>query len=269
MSEVLGPFDSADMQRALAEAVLMGVSCGLLGALVVPRGFTYAAESLSHALLLGAALALVAGGPLLGGGLAAALVAALAIAVLARREEIGGDVAVGVVFTGFLSASVILLSATHRSADLEALLFGSILTVDGSDLALGLGVTAAVLAFAAVFARAVVVAGFDHDFAAASGIRTGVLDTLLLAGLAAALTVALRGVGTLLVLSLLVAPAVTARIAARRAIAAVWIAPVLGVAFGVIGLATAHYASAEAGPVIALVGTAGLGAALARSRAAG
>ena len=266
---MLGPFQSAEMQRALAEAVLMGVSCGLLGALVVPRGFTYAAESLSHALLLGAALALVAGGPLLGGGLTAALVAALAIAMLARREEIGGDVAVGVVFTGFLSASVILLSATHRSADLEGLLFGSILTVDGSDLALGLAVTAAVLAFGTVFARGVVVAGFDRDFAAASGVRPAVIDTLMLVALAASLTVALRGVGTLLVLSLLVAPAVTARVAARGALTAVWLAPVLGVAFGVIGLAIAHYASAEAGPVIALVGTAGVCAALGRSRATG
>jgi ABC-type Mn2+/Zn2+ transport system permease subunit len=160
---------------------------------------------------------------------------------------------------------VMLLSATHRSADLEDLLFGSVLTVDGSDLALGLAVTLGALITGVTLAGRVVIAGFDRDFAAASGIRTGALDTIVLVMLAAALTVALRGVGTLLVLSLLVAPAATARAVARHALVAVWLAPLLGIAFGVIGLVVAHYAAVEPGPVIALVGIAGYCAALGRS----
>jgi ABC-type Mn2+/Zn2+ transport system permease subunit len=266
VTELLGPFQSAVMQRALAEAVLMGISCGLLGALVVPRGYTYAAESLAHAMLLGAAIAVVAGGPVLGAGLAAALAAALMIGGLGRRPEVGGDVAVAVVFTAFLAASVMVLEGAHRSADLEGLLFGTILTVAGSDLVLAAAVAVLAMGVAAVLGGRVVIAGFDREFAGAAGVRPALLDTLVLLALAATLAAALRGVGSLLVLSLLVAPAATARVAARRASVAIWLSPLLGVAFAVGGLAIAHYASTDPGPVITLVGIGGFCVALGWSR---
>jgi manganese/iron transport system permease protein len=266
VTELLGPFQSAVMQRALAEAVLMGISCGLLGALVVPRGYTYAAESLAHAMLLGAAIAVVAGGPVLGAGLAAALAAALMIGGLGRRPEVGGDVAVAVVFTAFLAASVMVLEGAHRSADLEGLLFGTILTVAGSDLVLAAAVAVLAMGVAAVLGGRVVIAGFDREFAGAAGVRPALLDTLVLLALAATLAAALRGVGSLLVLSPLVAPAATARVAARRASVAIWLSPLLGVAFAVGGLAIAHYASTDPGPVITLVGIGGFCVALGWSR---
>lgn len=240
--------------RSVTEVVLMGTSCGLLGAIVVPRGFTFAGESLSHALLLGAAVALVAGGPVLGGALAGAVVAALAMGVLARRPEVGEDVAVGVVFTGFLAASVMLLSAHNRTEDLEGLLFGNLGSVSLGDLALGLGVTALLVVGFAAFAGRLVAVGFDRDFAQSIGLRPALGDTLLLVALAAGLTVALTAVGTLLVLSLLVAPAATARVLARRVRTTFWLAPLLGACLGVAGLAIADYGSLEAGPVIALTG---------------
>jgi ABC-type Mn2+/Zn2+ transport system permease subunit len=250
------------LARALVEVVLMGVACGLLGALAVPRGLTFVAESLSHSLLLGAAVALLLGAPLLGGAFVGAIAAALAIAALARRTDVGADVAVGVVFTGFLALSVMLLAAHGRSEDLEALLFGDLFSLHAGELAAGAVVTGLLAAAVAAFGKQLVAIGFDRGFADAAGLRPGQADAVTLVALAAALTVALRGVGSLLVLSLLVAPAASARLMARRSTTMLWLAPVIGVAVGVAGTVPAYYASLEPGPLIALTGLGVVAAAL-------
>jgi manganese/iron transport system permease protein len=262
MSWLLDPFGYEFMQRALAEAALMGVVCGVLGVFVVLRGLAYTGESLSHTLVPGAAVALVAGVSVLGGALVAGVVAALAIALLARRPDVGEETAVGVVFAGAFAAGVILIAVEGTPRDLDSLLFGSILAVASSDLWFALAAAAGVLGLAVTLGRRLVLVAFDRPFAEAAGLSPGLLDAALLAGLAAALTIALRGVGALLVLALLLAPAATARVLARRVWTMLWLAPLLAVAAGVAGLLLSYHAAIAAGPAIALISTGGFVAAL-------
>ena len=98
-----------------------------------------------------------------------------------------------------------------------------------------------------------VLASFDRSFARVLGARPGLLDAVLLAGLALALAVALRGVGTLLVLALLLAPPATARLLVPRVATMLWLSPLLGVASGIAGLYLSYYADLAASPSIALV----------------
>ncbi len=257
MHALLEPFGYAFMQRALAESVLQGVVCGLLGAFVALRRLTFAGESLSHTLIPGAALALSVGFAVVAGALAAGVVAAVAIALLLRREDVGEDVAVSVVFTGAFAAGVIVLSTRGSPKDLDSLLFGSVLAVEPRDLWLGLAAALACLVVCGVAGRGLVLVAFDRAFADALGLRTRSLDVLLLAALAGALTVALRGVGTLLVLALLVAPAATARVVARRVWTLLWLAPALAVASSLVGLEISYHAGVAAGPAIALTAIGG------------
>lgn len=263
MSYLLHPFTYEFMQRALAESALMGVVCGLLGVLIVLRGLTFTGESLSHTLLPGAALALVVGLSVVGGALVAGVLAAVLIALLLRRPEIGEDVAVSVVFTGAFAAGVIVLSTHGTPKDIDSLLFGSILAVEPNDLWLGLAAAVAVVAVVALSRRGLVLVAFDRTFATALGLRPALYDVLLLVALAGALTVALRGVGTLLVLSLLVAPAVTARVLARRVWTMLWLGPLVAVASAFVGLEISYHAGAAAGPAICLTALVGLAVALA------
>jgi manganese/iron transport system permease protein len=240
------------MQRALAEALLMGVVCGLLGSLVVLRGLTYTGESLSHTLLPGAAVAIAIGVSAVGGALVGGVLAALLLALLVTRATIGEDTAVSVVFTGTFAAGVILLSTRGSGTELDSLLFGSILGVSPGDVRLGLATGLAVAVVCLALARGLVATAFDRAFAAATGLRPQLLDAVLLVTLAGALTVALRGVGTLLVLALLVAPAATARVLAHRVWTMLWLAPLLAAVAGVVGLELSYHVGAAAGPAIAL-----------------
>ena len=252
MDGLLEPFSLAFMQRALAEALLMGLVCGLLGAFVVLRDLAYTGESMSHTLVPGAAVAVASGLPVLGGALVGGLVAAGAVALLLRRADVGEDVAVGVVFSGAFATGVILISLRGTPQDLDSLLFGSLLAVERSDLVVGglaaLGVTAAVL----VLSRRLVVAAFDRPWAEAVGLRPGLLDVVLVVGLALALVAALRGVGTLLVLSLLVAPAATARLVSRRVTTMLVLSPALAMTAGLVGLELSYHRGIAAGPAVAL-----------------
>jgi manganese/iron transport system permease protein len=252
MEGLVEPFSHAFMQRALAEALLMGLVCGLLGCFVVLRDLAYTGESMSHTLVPeppwrswpGCRSSAVRSS----GGVAAAVV----IALLLRRSDVGEDVAVGVVFSGAFAAGVILLSVRGSPRDLDSLLFGSLLAVGTEDLVIGglaaLGVTVAVL----VLSRRLVLAAFDRPWAETVGARPALLDVVLVVGLALALVAALRGVGTLLVLSLLVAPAASARLLARRVGTMLAVSSALGMTAGVVGLELSYHVGVAAGPAVAL-----------------
>lgn len=250
---LLDPFSYDFMRLALAEVALMGVVCGLLGAFVVLRGLTYSGESLSHALVPGAAIALLAGLPVIAGALVGGVVAAVAIAVLLRRPDVGEDTAVSVVVTGVFAAGVVIVATRGTPRELDSILFGSVLSVDARDLWVGLVAAVAVTAVVGALGRRLVLVAFDRAFADAIGARAGLLDAVLLVALAGALTVALRGVGTLLVLALLVAPAAAARALTRRVWAMLVVAPLLAVACGVAGLELSFHQGVAAGPAICLV----------------
>lgn len=252
MDALLEPFGYAFMQRALLEVVLMGLTCGLLGVFVVLRGLTYAAESLSHTLVPGAALAVAVSLPLLPLAFVSALAAVCLLAGFLQRPDVGAETAVGVAFTGIFAAGVMLLSVRGSTRDLDSVLFGSILAVDRDDLRLGIAATAAVLALGLGFSRRFVLVAFDRSFARAVRVGPLVLDVVLLAGLALALTVALRGMGTLLVLSLVVAPAATARVWTRSVWRMLWLAPTVAISAGLVGLELSYHADVAAGAAIAL-----------------
>ena len=241
------------MLRALAEVALMGVVCGLLGVFVVLRGLTYSGESLSHALVPGAAVALLVGLPVIAGALVGGVLAALAIAVLLRRPDVGEDTAVSIVVTGVFAVGVVIVATRATAKDLDSILFGSILAVDGRDLWVGLAAAVGVAVLVGALGRRFVLVAFDRAFAESLRLHAGLLDALLLVALAAALTVALRGVGTLLVLALLVAPAAVARSLTRRVWAMLIVAPLVAVVCGVVGLEVSFHQGVAAGPAICLV----------------
>jgi ABC-type Mn2+/Zn2+ transport system permease subunit len=253
MGPLLEPLEYDLLQRAFAEAVLMGAVCGLLGVLVLLRGLAYTGESLSHALLPGAAVALAIGVPAAGGAVVGAVAAALLVALVARRPDVGEDAAVAVVLPAAFAAGVVVIAVWGTGRDLDSLLFGNILGVDRADLVLAGGALALTLAVLAVAGRRLVLTAFDRPFARATGARPELCDALLLAALALALAVALRGVGTLLVLALLIAPAATARLLVDRVSSMLWLAPLLGVVSGVAGLELSYHADLAAGSSVAMV----------------
>jgi ABC-type Mn2+/Zn2+ transport system permease subunit len=250
---LIAPWEQGIDRRALFEVILLGLTGGTLGCWIIFYNLSYSTESLAHALLPGLVLAALAGIPIIVGGAVGLAVAALAIAAAARTPAVGRDTAVAVVVTGLLGLGALLALSPDTPAGLGELLFGDVLGVSDTDLALAGGLAVAVLLALALLHGRLLLVGFDRLNAAALGVRPGVVDVALLLLVAAALLVAVQGLGNLLVVAVLVGPAACARAVTRRMSTMMVVAAGVAVAAGCGGLYLSYYAETAAGASIAAV----------------
>ncbi len=249
---MLEPFQLPFVQRGLFEILILAVPAGLLGTWIVLRGLAFFSHSVGTAAFPGLVLAdgLGFAAPL--GAFGAAIVFSAGSALLGRREEETADSAVAIVLVGCLAAGTILASDVFGSgANVETLLFGSLLLIDGNDLILA-GLAAGLTLIASLLlGQRWLASGFDP--AAGSPGGGGWLDLVLFGLIALAITAALSVVGALLVTALFVVPALTARLFAERMLS--WqLASVALVALeGTVGLWLSVKTDAPPGATIAVV----------------
>jgi ABC-type Mn2+/Zn2+ transport system permease subunit len=248
---LLDPWADPINARALAEVTLLGITGGALGCWILLYRLSYSAESLAHALLPGLVIAALAGLPLLLGGAAGLLVAAVAVALAGRTPAIGHDTAVAVVVTGLLGLGALLALSPETPARLQELLFGNVLGVSDGDLVLAAALAAVVLAALALLHPSLVLVGFDRAGAPALGRAPLVVDIALVVLVALAILVAVQGLGNLLVVAVLIAPAAAARLVAHRLPTMMAVAVAIAVAAGVAGLYASFYLGTAAGASIA------------------
>ncbi len=251
------PLQYGFMLRGMAAAVLVGIVCAVIGTFVILRGMAFLGDALSHAILPGVAI-----GTLLGGGrpalflwaLGTALAASFGIGFVQRRARIKEDAAIGIVFSGLFALGVAILSAMRSTGtDLTHILFGNVLAVGPGDLALIFLCASAVLLTLGLFYKELVVVTFDETFAITLRLPAAFLSYLLLALVAVTTVVSLQTVGITLVLALLVTPAATGFLLARRLPVIMAVAAVCGALSGVTGLYLSYYLGIASGAAIVLV----------------
>lgn len=245
------PWTEPLVRRAFEEVALLALACGALGCWVLHYNLSYAAESLAHGLLPGLVLASLAGIPLLAGGAAGILLAAAGVALAGRVSGLGRDTAVAVVVTGLLGLGVLLALAPATPAGLSGLLFGDPLGVSDADLVLTAGLVVVLFAALGLLHGRLLVVGFDRTGARGMGVSPARVDLALLALLATALLVAVQGLGNLLVVAMLIAPAAAARHVTRRMPAMLVAGAVIALVAGLGGLYLSYYAQVAAGASIA------------------
>ncbi|MBS1869107.1 MAG: metal ABC transporter permease [Actinobacteria bacterium] len=253
MHALTEPFAQGLMQRALLEVLLLALVGGTLGCWIVLGELSYGAESLAHGMFPGLVLASLAGVPLLLGGAAGILVAALAVALAGQvgRGRIGRDDAVAVAVTTLFGAGALLALSPRTPVGIQGLLFGDVLSTTGADLLAGGALAAVVLLALRAAHWRLLAAGFDRDGARALGVPSLAVDVLLLGLVALAVLVAVQGLGNLLVVAVLVAPAAAARRLTQRLAPMMALAVLLGALAGVGGLYLSYYARVAAGASIA------------------
>lgn len=234
--------------------MILAIPAGLLGTWIVLRGLAFFSHAVGTAAFPGLVLAdgLGFAAPL--GAFAAALVFTAGNAALGRGRDEGRDSIVALVLVGCLAAGVILASDVFGSgANVETLLFGSLLLIDGSDIALAALAAAATLLASILVGRRWLAHGFDPGAGLAGDRERRLLDALLLVLIALATTATLSVVGALLVSALFVVPAATTRLFTTRMLS--WqIASVLLVAAeGTVGLWLSVKTDAPPGATIACV----------------
>jgi ABC-type Mn2+/Zn2+ transport system permease subunit len=252
LSWLLDPFSGALMQRALAEVLLLALACGPIGVWIVLYRQSYAAESIAHAMLPGLVLAALAGAPLLLGAGGGVLAGAGAIALAGRDERVGSDAAVAVAVSALFGLGALLALSPDVPARLGELLFGDLLGVTGADvLEAGLVAAGAGLALG-LGHRALALGVFDPSAARSLGGRPSRTEALLLVGLGICTIVAVRGMGNLLAVALVVAPGAAALNCTRRLVPALAASVAIGALAGAGGLLVSFHWQVAAGASVAL-----------------
>jgi ABC-type Mn2+/Zn2+ transport system permease subunit len=240
------------LQRALLEVVILGATCGALGVWLLHVRSAYAAESLAHAMLPGLVVAALAGVPLLLGAAGGVMVAAALIALAARDTRVGAEVAVGVTVTTAFGLGALLALAPEVPARLGELLFGDLLGTTTSDLVAAAGLGGLVALALAAAHRSLAAAVFDPVAAPSLGVRPQRARLALLVLLAVAVVAAVQGLGNLLVLALIVAPAAAGIRLGASLRAQIALAAATGVLAGLLGLFASAELDVAAGAAVAL-----------------
>lgn len=248
----LDPLRSGIDRRALAEVVMVGVTCGALSFWVGSYRLSYPAESLAHGLLPGLVLAALAGAPLILGALGGVAAAAALVALAARDERIGAETATAVVVTGALGLGALLALSPEAPPRLEELLFGDPLGATGADLAAAGGLLLVGGAALAALHRPLGVVAFDPGGSSSLGPSPAAVQLALIGLLAAAVAVAVQGLGSLLALAVLVAPAMAVGHRARSPGVAMAASAVVAAGSGVAGIYASHHLGSAAGASVAL-----------------
>ncbi len=258
---LMEPFEYDFMVRAAVATIAVCIAAPACGVWALSRRLVYLTDAMSHGMLAGVAGAAIIGGSLLVGGLIAALAMALFISLLVVRARVPEDGAIGVVGQGLFALGVIGVSLQSEPRALAHVLFGNPLTVSRFDVIVDVALVVIVIGTLAVMKPALLATTFDAVHARTVGMRVGLIDSALLVVLSMTVVAGLVTVGVLMAVTLIVAPAVTARMLGRSLNAMFAIAIASGLMAGMVGLLLSYHAGLPTGPTVALLAVAQVGVA--------
>ncbi len=254
MDWLIEPFELAFQQRALLAGSLAAVALAIVGTWVVIRGMTFLGDALVHGVIPGIALAILFDFNVLAGAAAAAVVMILGINLVHRQTSFSEDTGIGLLFVGMLAIGVILISRTASyTGSLTAILFGDALGVRWGDIVVLATVTVITIVVSVLFYRPFLVLSFNEQKAKLLGLRPQLAHFAMLVLITLSIVGSFQTVGTLLVFGLLVGPAATAALIARRVPTIMILASVIGIVSVAAGLVISYHANTAGSATMALV----------------
>jgi zinc transport system permease protein len=238
------------MQRALAAAALVGLAAPSIGIYLVQRRLSLMGDGIGHVAFTGVAAGLLAGvSPVVTAMIAAAL-GALIIELLRERGRTAGDIALALIFYGGIAGGALMTYMAGSPNRALTYLFGSVLTVSASDLAIVASVSVGVLALTFALRKEMFAVCYDEEVARVSGLPVRKVNLLIALTAALTIGVTMRVVGLLLVSAMLVLPVASVQQLTASFRATVYASLGLGVVLGVGGLIVAFYANVAPGATI-------------------
>jgi len=246
------------MRNALAAGLLASIICGVMGTLVVVNRIVFLAGGIAHAAYGGIGLSFYLGWPYMVGTIGFSLTAAMVMAAVSVQAKHRADTIIGVIWAVGMSMGIILLDLTPGyNVDLMSYLFGSILTVPGSDLMQMLLVGVVILAVVFYFYNDFLAMSYDEEFARIRGVPVKPLYFLLIGMLAVATVMIIQVVGLILVIALLTIPPFIAEKFSKSLFEMIVWSSVLSIFFTVTGLWLSYTFNLTSGATIILVAGAG------------
>lgn len=252
--DLASAFQYEFMRNALITGSFFAISCALIGVFLVLRKFSLIGDGLAHVSLATVALGLVLGIAPIMVSIPAIIIAAFLILKLSEKANMWGDSAIGFVSSVSVALAVIITSVSGGyNNDLYNYLFGSINDITPLEmwLAIGLSITTVsliILNYHDLFAMT-----FDEKFAQVNGIKTERINVLLVILTGITVVLGVRIVGTMLVSSMIVIPAISALQVAKGFKSTLFFAAVFSLTSVVVGIALAYLLNLPSGATIVMV----------------
>ncbi|MFC5049458.1 iron chelate uptake ABC transporter family permease subunit [Rubritalea spongiae] len=247
------------VQSALLAALLVGISCGLLGSYVVVRRVALVGDALSHAVFPGVVAGFMWSEDrnifvIFGCALLAGLLGVMMVRAIEKSTRLKADAALGIVLASFFAIGI-LWNSTDQQSGVKDFLFGDLAVISALDLSLMGGVTFVVVLSVFALVRPFQVLSFDEGFAVGLGYPVKVLNFIFFGLLTFTVVVALQAVGVVLVSAMLITPAATAYLLSDRMHRMMLYAVGFG-CFACVsgGLISSKLSGMPPGPVISLMG---------------
>ncbi len=251
---MLEPFEFGFMQRAMIAATLVGSVTAAVGVFVILRRLAYIGHGLAHSIFGGAVVSFTIGFNFFLGASIWGAFSVFLINQAARRRQIGGDAAIGIVTTAAFAIGIAVISrARSFTRDFEAALFGEILGITNQDLYVTTGMVILIALVLFLLWKPLVFITFDNDVAESYGISVRWVEAIFSLALAATVVAALQVLGVTLIAAALVIPPVVARMLTDSFPRMFIIAVFIGALTGFIGVYVSWFVDVSSGATVVLV----------------
>ena len=247
------------MVRAFVVGILVALCSALLGVSLVLKRYSMIGDGLSHVGFGAMAVAAAANAAPLAVAIPVVIVAAVLLLRISGSSRIKGDAAIALISTSSLAIGVMVISmTTGMNTDVYNYMFGSILAMSQEDVALSVTLAVVVLVLYIFFDQKIFAITFDETFARATGVKSGLYNTLIAVLTAVTIVLGMRMMGALLISSLIIFPALTAMRACRTFRSVTIHAAVISVVCLAAGLLMSYLGGTPAGASVVMANIAAL-----------
>jgi len=244
----------AFVQRALIAGCFMALGCSFLGVFLVLRRFSLIGDGLAHVSFATVAIALLLHAQPMIVSIPLVALASLIILSLNEKAKVYGDAAIGLVSSFGIALGVIIAStAGGFNVDLFSYLFGNILSVSSAEVWITIGISLIVVLVTILFYHDLFAITFDEDYAYVSGIKVKMVNKILIVLTSLIVVLGIKIVGTMLVSSLIILPAVSALQIVRSFKTAIVLAGVFAVISVIAGIFISYVLNYPSGATIVMV----------------
>jgi manganese/iron transport system permease protein len=255
MSELLTPFAYDYMLKAIWVSALVGAVCAFLSAYLMLKGWSLMGDALGHAIVPGVAGAYLLGLPYAAGAFIAGLLAALGMALVRHQTRLREDAIIGLVFTAFFAAGLLIVSINPTSVNIQSIVLGNILGISDEDALQVVIIACVSLAILLAKWKDLMVVFFDEKHARSVGLNPVALNVLFFTLLSASTVAALQTVGACLVIAMVVTPGATAYLLTDRFQRLLMLSVAIGVTTSAVGAYVSYFLDGATGGVIVTLQT--------------
>ncbi len=239
------------MRNAVMAGVLASVICGVIGTLIVVNRLVFLSGGIAHSAYGGVGLAFFLGLPYMVGAVGFSFLAAMLMASVSIKSKQRADTIIGVIWAMGMASGVLLLDITPGyNVDLMSYLFGSILSVPGSELITMAIIGGLILLTILYYFQDLLIMSYDEEFALVRGVPVKRLYYLLIGIVAVTVVMVVQVVGLILVIALLTIPPYISEKYTKSLFQMMMLSCLLGTLFTVGGLWASYVFDLTSGAAI-------------------